>query len=578
MAALIIGLKNYPPEATKWQMAVVDWDVLKDLSWGTLDHNNIEKLAPFDIPYGAPIPEDDWLLPLRINITIDQEWQEADGWHARQLYRFQSIWPDRSDYKDIFIHDYGSYYFNVATEQFEKEVPEPPPEEVPEYKGALSSVELEYDETRADIPAYDIPQNQRGIVLIRGRNDTLEAQRMGVSWIVRDPDGVVVEEYSAWEGWPYTGAGSEHQFIGGRFNLDKIGTYLLSVDLFMNPDAPEVVAQYYGALCTVAAVVPISGIIVDKWVNKAPEGSRLPIPAAVAADGNTFEIGIRGRNTSNQTFIAGMEVTVVDPDGIRRAAPAIDWTGMAPGEELDWEYNISRVDKQGTWILLIRFRTQEVVLNSFEGGCLTVTEALPTYEPIQETIYPWAYTFQGDAETCVFEFTLTPEQIPGTRWIGERIVNSFVSELEKDGSRLLELRVYEDATPTWWTKYRVEVTATASPLAWNVIIIGVLAILFIGAIYFTIKLVDDVFFKRKPLSDETKETFSRATVTSMILDLEPETPPETMAEMSDQELRHLLNQILAEKAPPISWLPFAIVSGILVVGGVSAIALATRRK
>ncbi|GAJ13944.1 unnamed protein product, partial [marine sediment metagenome] len=161
----------------------------------------------------------------------------------------------------------------------------------------------------------------------------------------------------------------------------------------------------------------------------------------------------------------------------------------------------------------------------------------PTYERIQHTIYPWAYTFEGDAETCIFEFTLTPEQIPGTEWLREKIVDSFVSKLEEEGSRLLELKVYEDTTPLFWTNYRVEVTATASPLAWNLIIIGVLAILFIVAIYFTIKLIDEVFFKRKPLSEEIKKAFSRDTLIVMILDLESETPPETLEEKSDQELR-----------------------------------------
>ncbi|MBA7601284.1 hypothetical protein ES703_08351 [subsurface metagenome] len=359
-----VSLKNAPSGANKWQMSVVDWNVTEILSWGLDAHDNIGETATFEIPAN-------WELPLRIDLTASYHWQEADGWHARQLYRFQSIWSDRTAYKEIFIPDFGSYYYNVSTEQFEEEevrvgpytqiigatypgeaqegelvtigvtvknistttqrifltaavvqgvrinfspdeatvspgrtftssgsftmpnrdvliyiwsliwsglynawvpddewgleialkgVPpeEEPPPEVPEYKGTLSRKELEYDEARADIPAYNIPQNQRGLVHIWGRNDTLDTQRMGISWIVRDPDGLVVEEYSAWEAWPHTGGGSEHQFIGGRFNLDKVGTYLLSVGLYMNPAAPEEVDSYYGALCTVVAAVPES--------------------------------------------------------------------------------------------------------------------------------------------------------------------------------------------------------------------------------------------------------------------------------------------------------------------------------
>ncbi len=126
------------------------------------------------------------------------------------------------------------------------------------YAGTISKKELEYDEARAYIPAYNIPQGERGLVHIWGRNDMTSTQRMGIYWIVRDPNGVVVEEYSAWEAWPYTGAGSAHEFIGGRFNLDKPGTYTINIALNMNPDAPEIVDTYYGTLCTVAAAVPES--------------------------------------------------------------------------------------------------------------------------------------------------------------------------------------------------------------------------------------------------------------------------------------------------------------------------------
>ncbi len=305
--------------------------------------------------------------------------------------------------------------------------------------------------------ASSVPIGQRGLVHIWGRNDTLVTQELGISWLVRDPDGGVVEEYSDWSYGH--GPGDDHEFIGGRFDLDKVGTYSIKVELLMNEASPVVVDSYEGALCS------------------------------------------------------------------------------------------------------------------------TTTEVPPEYELIQETIYPWAYTFEGDAETCIFEFKLTPEQIPGTEWLGQRIVDSFASELEKEGARLLELRVYRDTTPTWWTNYRVEVTATASPLAWNLIIIGVLAVLFVVAIIFAIKAVESLIYHRKGLDEETKKTFSRDTLVAMILDLAPETPPETLEGMSDQELRDLLNQLLAELEPPIS--PWAIVAlvggvGVLGVGAAAAFAMAKR--
>ncbi|MBA7619436.1 hypothetical protein ES703_26775 [subsurface metagenome] len=303
-----------------------------------------------------------------------------------------------------------------------------------------------------------VPIGQRGIITITGRNELSTDQKMGISWVIKGPDGRVVEEYSRWEAFA-TAPGGEQDFIGGRFDLDKEGTYTLEVDLLMNPDTPVVVDSYKGDLCTTTIEVP------------------------------------------------------------------------------------------------------------------------PEYELIQETIYPWAYTFEGDAEICIFEFKLTPEQIPVYPWLGERIVGSFVNKLEEEGARLLELKVYEDTTPTFWTNYRVEVTATASPLAWNLIIIGVLAILFIVAIVFAIKAVESLIYHRKGLDEETKKTFSRETLTAMILDLAPETPPETLEGMDDQELRDLLNQLLAEIAPPISpWAIAALVGGLAVVGVGAAVALGARPR
>jgi len=159
---------------------------------------------------------------------------------------------------DVTIHAYSYYeavdgylYFD---DEDEKDVSLAAPPEV--YAGTISRKELEYDAARVYIPAYDIPQDERGLVHIWGRNDMASTQRMGISWIVRDPDGIVVEEHSEWEGWPYTSPGSSHEFIGGRFNLDKPGTYTINVALSMNPAAPEIVDTYYGTLCTVAAAVP----------------------------------------------------------------------------------------------------------------------------------------------------------------------------------------------------------------------------------------------------------------------------------------------------------------------------------
>lgn len=202
---------------------------------------------------------------------------------------------------------------------------------------------------------------------------------------------------------------------------------------------------------------------------------------------------------------------------------------------------------------------------------------LEYYEEIQHTIYPWAYTYEGDAEVCTFDFKWLPEQIPEGMWLGDVIVDTFVSGLEQEGSRLLDLKVSRDTTPVLWTNYRVEVEATvpgegvagiAAPLPWGAIILGVLAILFVVAVVWAIKTIDKIFFHRQPLAEETKRQFTRTTLIQMILDLEPETPPPTLEEMTDEELRDHLNEILAP-APTLGW---GIV-GLAVAGGLGVVAV-----
>lgn len=291
-------------------------------------------------------------------------------------------------------------------------------------------------------------------------------QQMGIDWVVRDPDGIVVEEYSAWEMWPYTPPGDDHEFIGGRFDLDKEGVYTLEVNLLMNQDNPVTVDSYQGNLCTVTPELP------------------------------------------------------------------------------------------------------------------------PEFELIQETIYPFAYIYEGWQETCVYALTVPlPEQIGPPAWIGDLIANAFANKVEEQGERVLELRVYADTTPTFWTDYRIEVTSTipaegTSGIAfpWAAVIIGVIVILGIVVLTWSIEKIYKLFFKPKPLSEEIKLTWSRGTLIGAINDFEVKleltpTPPEELEGMSDQELRDYCNELAAEVVPPTPPEEWALVAlagiGVLGLGAVA---------
>lgn len=110
---VVVGLLNPPSGANKWQIRIVDDVGLKTLAWGVDAYDNIKDAAIFELS-----PE--WLFPLMVDISIYEQWQENGEWHSRQLYRAQSIWPYIPNYLEVFIPEYGSYYYNVAAERFEK--------------------------------------------------------------------------------------------------------------------------------------------------------------------------------------------------------------------------------------------------------------------------------------------------------------------------------------------------------------------------------------------------------------------------------------------------------------------------
>ena len=105
---------------------------------------------------------------------------------------------------------------------------------------------------------------------------------------------------------------------------------------------------------------------------------------------------------------------------------------------------------------------------------------------VKDYLYPLASTYNGDAEKCTFTFSLGPEQIPGTDWLADQIINNFTDEVAKQGAQMLQLEVYEDASPALTTNYTVIATSTASPVPWLLIIGAIMLLLFLLPIIFII--------------------------------------------------------------------------------------------
>lgn len=122
---VVVGLWNPPKEAELWQLALTDWDVTVPIyQIGGLALLDIAELVTFEIPRGVT-------FPLRIVSLQVSKWN-PEGTALIVLYEFQSFhpylwdfekmeWSDIPDpaYREVFIPDYGSYYYNVSKERFE---------------------------------------------------------------------------------------------------------------------------------------------------------------------------------------------------------------------------------------------------------------------------------------------------------------------------------------------------------------------------------------------------------------------------------------------------------------------------
>jgi len=123
---VVVGLWDPPYEAELWQLVLTDWDITVAIHQvGGLALLDITEPVTFEIPSGVT-------FPLRIVSLQVSKWNEA-GTALIALYEIQSFrpyqwdfeiggWSDIPDpnYRDVFIPDYGSYYYNVSKERFEK--------------------------------------------------------------------------------------------------------------------------------------------------------------------------------------------------------------------------------------------------------------------------------------------------------------------------------------------------------------------------------------------------------------------------------------------------------------------------
>ena len=223
---------------------------------------------------------------------------------------------------------------------------------------------------------------------------------------------------------------------------------------------------------------------------------------------------------------------------------------------------------------------------------IAITGIPPTFELLEETIYPFAYIYDGPHDGGTFTFKTDP--FTPTSWVAGILAGRVESEVRKAGGRMLEMRVYVNKSPLLWTDWRIEVVSALPKTAgvamslgiawWAVAILAALAIALIIVITWAAKEIAGLF-KRKPGLEEVKPAWKKETLILTIQDAEeywerPATPVETLEEMSEEELREYLDQIAEEEVAPEEGigLGLAIVAaGVLGVGALAVGAYALSR-
>jgi len=229
---------------------------------------------------------------------------------------------------------------------------------------------------------------------------------------------------------------------------------------------------------------------------------------------------------------------------------------------------------------------------------ITITGIPPTFTLLEETIYPYAYVYDGPCEQ--FTFTFKTDPFTPADWIVGRLAAYCEDEIKKQGGRVMEMRVYVDKSPLLWTDWRIEIigipptatAGTAMPLgiawwvAFIIVVIGLIALIIITYNF----IIKPLTYQHKLDIEEAKKTWSHQSLIGVIGDFEakliaekklpgPPTPPEELDKKTDQELRDYCDELANMIKPPVAGgagLALAAV-GVLGLGALAVAAMAMRK-
>lgn len=312
--------------------------------------------------------------------------------------------------------------------------------------------------------------------------------------------------------------------------------------------------------------------------------------------GNAFVgIGIAyGKTTGhNAPFSYAVRQVQLTEDTTTKAY-SVDVAGIMPpdlegGQTLDAQRFISDTEPVGG-----QQPPNPYDVNNWDDDVYQTAGIAPTYKLLEETIYPYAYVYDGEAEVHTFTFKTDP--FTPASWVKGKLASNVESQVKKAGGRIMELRVYVDQTPLLWNNWMIEAVVQAPAataglgmslgIAWfAVAILAVLAIILIIVLTWAVKTVVSLF-THKGINEDIKKAWSKETLISAIGDFEVKlkrtpTPTADLEKKSDDELRTYCDELATAVAPTAGGAGVAMIviaAGVLGLGALAIGAYAMSQK
>ena len=343
-----------------------------------------------------------------------------------------------------------------------------------------------------DIPSEDTCVNQKIGIQICYQNDDTVTRDITIFLDIYNPNGIKIAEMPPVRVDIPAGAIRLKELTTTKTTL--LGEYTAWARLvdYRGTSEESIITDWEGKVATVIGeevtgkFFPGSFLYLGLTADGEPDwqsspGEDLPVGAFVG-------IATLAKNTGASTEEFHSETSIFDPNGKKIVTKSKDATLKVMTQSISLECSTNNTKVLGKYTAKCKLTCEGELLDDWEGEIGEVTQLPSDYKLIQHTVYPEADTYYGDAEECTIEFKLTPEQVPGTQWLGKKVADAFANEVEKQHATMLDLKIYEDTSPILWTNYRIVATTTASPhVIVAVVVYAILAILFVVAIAFAIR-------------------------------------------------------------------------------------------